>query len=195
MSGPDDRLEDFLRKAFSAGVPEPEYDADMASPVEVSQELRRRVLEQVRRESGELLARRLLQAAEETGWTREELLHETLGHERETAALLEGWGDPRSLTPAGLARLLWRVELDPIRWRELLTQTVASLVVFARPAEGRIFGRTTGLDDERRAYALAGGDVTRDPLRAWGEASSFVEEVEDQWTTLIMEPTSETDSE
>jgi hypothetical protein len=196
VTGADNRFEDFLQRAFSVGVPEPEYEADVASSLEVPAELRRRVLEQARRASAELLARRLLEAAAESGWSPEDLVHETLGHEREAEALLQGKGDPRGVTSAGLARLLWRLQLDPPRWRELLTQTVASFVVFVRPAEGHIFGRTTGLAGERRAEALSGGELVRDPRRARQEATTFVEEVEDEWTTLVSgKMTDELDSE
>jgi hypothetical protein len=184
MTDADKRFDDFLRGAYSVGVPEPTYEADAAAPEEVGSELRQRIIDSATRASGELLARRLLGAAGESGWTRKDLVHETLGHESEAEALLDGRGDPRAVTVAGLGRLLWRVGLDPAGWRELLTQTVAGFIVFRRTTEGQVFGRTTNLAGERRGEALSAGELMRDAARARREAESFVEEVEDEWTSL-----------
>lgn len=56
-----------LRNAFSLGVPEPEYAADMADPEDVPESLAFSVVARARERSTELLAERLRQAAEAVG--------------------------------------------------------------------------------------------------------------------------------
>lgn len=181
----DDRFEDFLRLAFTGGVGEPEYEADSAEPEAVRPELVNSILAETRRESSRLLARRLTEAAERTGWSLEDLAHEAIGEEQEARRFLTSGGDPRQLSPSGLARLLWRARLTLPAWKELLVQAVASHVAFRRPVEGDvIWGRTTGLTGDERADALSRAEVERDPVRAKRMADEFVEEVFEEWTNL-----------
>jgi hypothetical protein len=181
----DDRFEDFLRLAFAGGIGEPEYEVDSAEPEPVRPGLVRSILAETRRESSRLLARRLTKAAEHIEWSLEDLAHEATGEEQEARRFLTSGGDPRQLSAAGLARLLWRARLTLSAWKELLAQAVASHVVFRRPAEGDlIWGRTTGLTGDERADTLSGAEVERDPERARRVADEFVEEVVEEWTNL-----------
>lgn len=52
-----DRFEEFLRAAFKAGVPEPEYEADRAPPETVPPELKARALAEARRFSARKVRR------------------------------------------------------------------------------------------------------------------------------------------
>ncbi len=184
MTGSDDAFERELERAFSAGIHEPEYPADHAHPEVVPDWLVFEVVARARERSTELLAERLRQAAEEVRWTVDELASEARGQEGEAREFLRGWKSPRSLRPRSLAALLWRSELEPPQWQTLLAQAVASSFLFAAPTEEQVWGRTTGLSDEERGEALADrGD--RDAERAGRLAKIFVEEVIEEWTTLM----------
>jgi hypothetical protein len=180
----DDGFEDELRKAFALGVPEPDYPADTADPMDVPESLAFSVVARVRGRSTELLADRLRRAAEEIGWTPEDLAFEARDQEGEAREFLRGWKSPRSLQPRSLARLLWRSELDPRHWQTLLKQAVASSVFFAAATEEQVWGRATGLWGEERGEALAQRGE-RDPERAGHVARIFVEEVMEEWKTLM----------
>jgi hypothetical protein len=188
----DRGFDEILRGAFAEGIPEPHYDADSAKEKDVPDDLRAQLLARASTESGRLFAERVLEAAERVGWTSDELAQEAIGVEREAAQLLRGHGDPRLLTSQGLARMLWRAELDPFSWSELLTQLVASMTLFPTPLHGEVWGRTTGLSDAERGEALA-EDVERDPVRAKRVADLFVEEVIDEWTSLTLGETTTED--
>src|SRR3990172_7900891 len=97
MPEPRDRFDELLRSAFKAGVPEPEYEADDASPEEVPAELKARVIEEARQLSTRLLARRLCAAGEEVGWNIDDLASEAIGCEAEAKRLLRGEGTPLEL--------------------------------------------------------------------------------------------------
>jgi hypothetical protein len=184
MTRSDDAFEHELRNAFALGVPEPEYTADMADPEDVPESLAFSVVARARERSTELLAERLRQAAEAVGWTADDLASEARDQEGEARDFLRGWKSPRSLQPRSLARLLWRSELEQRQWQTLLTQAVASSFFFAAATEEQVWGRATGLSDEERGEALAERGE-RDPERAGRVARIFVEEVIDEWTTLM----------
>jgi hypothetical protein len=182
-----DKFDDFLHAAFAGGIAEPEYEADAAEPEPVSSELETSILAQTRNESSRLLARRMVAAATSIGWSPEDLVHEAVDQEREARQFLATGGDPRQLSPRALARLLWTAGLRPSAWKALLSQAVASYVVFRRPVQGDVvWGRTTGLTGDERADALLGAEVQRDPERASRVAEEFVEEVVEAWMTMRM---------
>ncbi|HYO46664.1 MAG TPA: hypothetical protein VEY33_08255 [Gemmatimonadota bacterium] len=175
-------LDEFLHVAYSAGVPDPEDHLDVSEAQEVPVDLRRRVIERAAQASSEFLAEMLDEAAREGGWAPDELSYEAIGHETEAALVLRGRGDPRDVSPIGMAQLFHTVGLEPDGWQQLLTQTVASFVTF--PTSGtQVLGRTTGLSPEERARALRGPE-SRDPARARKVAENFVEEVNEAWATL-----------
>jgi hypothetical protein len=180
----DDAFEQELRSAFAVGVPEPKYAADSADSEEVPESLAFSVVARARERSTELLAERLREAAEASGWTVDQLASEARDQEGEARDFLRGWKSPRSLRPHLLARVFWRSELKPQEWQTLLTQAVASSFFFAAPTEEQVWGRATGLPDEDRAEALATRGE-RDPDRAARVARIFVEEVIEEWTTLM----------
>lgn len=184
MTQNDDAFEAELRKAFAEGVPEPEYVADGADAVAVPDLVLFNLVARAREGSSQLLAKRLRRAAEEIGWTADDLAFEATNEEGAARDFLRGWKSPRSLQPRSLARLFWRSELEPAHWETLLAQAVASSTFFAAPTEEQVWGRATGLSDEQRAEALAQRGE-RDPERAGRAAKIFVEEVIDEWTTLI----------
>jgi len=184
MTRNNDAFETGLRDAFAAGVPEPEYVADGADPEDVPEALLFSVLARARERSSELLAERLREAAEEFGWTADELALEATDEESEARDFLRGWKSPQSLQPRSLARLLWRSGLEPLQWQRLLAQAVASSTFFAATSEEQVWGRATGLADEERAEALARRGE-RDPERAGRVAKIYVEEVIDEWTSLM----------
>ena len=192
MTGRNDALEHELREAFAYGILEPEYPADSADATAVPESLAFAVISNARARSTELLAERLRQAAEEVGWTPDDLASEALGHEGEARDFLRGWKSPRSLQPRSLARLLWRTELEPRNWLTLLTQAVTSSVFFAAPTEEQVWGRATGVSGEERGEALAQRGE-RDPERAGRVARIFVEEVIEEWT-MLMSGTKSTDA-
>jgi hypothetical protein len=180
-----DRFDELLRLAFTAGVAEPEYEADKAEPEAITPELVTSILGRVRDESSRLLASRITAAADRVGWSAEDLAHEAFGHEQEARQFLSTGGDPRPLSARGLAQVLWHARLKPSGWKDLLSQAVASYVVFQRPVEGDVvWGRTTGLSGDRRADGLLGAEVERNPERAKHVADDFVQEVSEEWTTL-----------
>lgn len=180
----DDAFERELRNAFAVGVPDREDVADHANPQEVPESLRFSVIAHARERSSELLAERLREAAEEIGWTSDELAFEATNEESEARDFLRGWKSPRSLQPRSLARLFWRSELEPSQWQTLLAQAVASSTFFAAPTEEQVWGRAPGLSGDERAEALSQRGE-RDPERAGRAAKIFVEEVIDEWTTLM----------
>ncbi len=185
MSDEADRFEDFLRLAFAGGVKEPEYEADTAEAEAVPSALLSSILAEAKQESSRLLARRMLEAADQIGWSLEDLAHEAVGEERQARRFLTSAGDPRQLSRYALARLLLRARLSPPAWKELLSQAVASYVVFPRPVEDDvILGRTSGLSGDQRADALSGGVAEKDPVRAKRVADEFVEEVVEAWMSL-----------
>jgi hypothetical protein len=180
----DDRLDRLLRQAFREGVPEPESEADTAAPEPIPSDLYRRLLARADELTGQLLAIKVLEAGESIGWGPKELTVDASGYEREARELLMGKGEPLQFPPEVIARLLWRVELGPTDWEELLIQLVASQVTFDRPVEGSVWARTTGLSDEARQAALTEGKPERNPARAERVARAFVEEVVEEWTSL-----------
>jgi hypothetical protein len=185
MPESSDRFEELLRAAFKAGVPEPEYEADYASPETVPLELKARALEETRQFSTRLLARRLCAAGEEAGRSIDDLASEAVGAEEEAKRLLLGNGTPLALEPKHLARMFFRAGLDPAEWEILLFQAVASQASYRQAPRGQIWGRTTGLSDLLRAERLSGtGPQFRDP--AWAErvARNFVDEVLGEWKKL-----------
>lgn len=185
MSEPSDPFEKFLRSAYKAGVPEPEYKADDASPEEVSPELKARVLEEARRFSTRLLARRLCAAGEEAGLNIDDLASEAFGCEAEAKRLLQGEGTLLELEPRHVARMFFRARFGPDEWATLLFQSVASQAMRPEAPQGEIWGRTTGLSKLLRAERLSGGKAQpRDA--AWAErvAQGFVDEVLDEWQKL-----------
>jgi hypothetical protein len=133
--------------------------------------------------TGKLFALRLLEAGEKHGWGYSELISEAVDHEEEVRHLLLGEGDPLQLPPELLARLLWRVNLLPADWNELLMQYVASNVSFEPPAEGEVWARATGHTAREAAGAFGSGE--RDPERASRVARSFVAEVVEEWENLV----------
>lgn len=188
MPGQRDPLDDLLRQAFEAGIPEPEYAADQASPVDVPADLRARLLQRASDASSEILGVRLREAGEAAGWTMDELAAEVAEHAGNASILLTGHGDPRRLPAHDLARLFRLVDLDPSEWSELLAQAVASHMLFSQPLQGQVWGRTTGLTGQERAEALVSGTPPiRDPDRARKVAQDFVEEVIDEWKSLAKE--------
>jgi hypothetical protein len=184
MTGNDDAFEHLLRNAFASGVSEPAYDADHTDPEDVPESLAFSVVARARGRSTELLAERLRGAAEAIGWTASELASEARNQESEAREFLRGWKSPRSLQPRSLAMMLWRSGLEPAQWQTLLTQAVASSFLFAAPTEEAVWGRATGLSEEDRGEALI-EKGERDPERAGRVARIFVEEVIDEWTTLM----------
>ena len=185
MADSTDRFDDFLRLAFASGVPEPKYEADAADAEAVPSELVSSILAEARWGSSKLLADRIVRAAQRIGWSPEDLAHEAVGQEAEASQFLSTGGDPRQLSPPALSRLLWRARLRLPAWKELLSQAIASYVVFRRPVEGDVvWGRTTGLSGDQRADALSEAEVERDPVRAKRVANDFVEEVVEAWTNL-----------
>jgi hypothetical protein len=184
MTRNDDAFEHELRNAFASGVPEPKYAADGSDPEDVPESLAFSVVARARERSTELLAERLRQAAEAIGWTADDLASEARDEEGEARDFLRGWKSPRSLQPRSLARLLWRSELEPRQWQTLLKQAAASSFFFAAPTEEQVWGRATGLSEEERGEALAQRGE-RDPERAGRVARIFVEEVIEEWTTLM----------
>lgn len=183
-----DHLDDLLRQAFEAGIPEPEHEADKTSPVDVPVDLRARLLQRAAYASSELLGTRLRAAGEAAGWTMDELAAEAAEHAGDASNLLAGRGDPRRLPAHDLARLFRLIGLDPSEWSELLTQTVASHVMFPQPLQGQVWGRTAGLTGRERAEALVSGTPpAKDPDRARRVAKDFVEEVIDEWKSLAKE--------
>jgi hypothetical protein len=193
MTRSDNAFERELRSAFALGVPEPEYAADSAGSEEVPESEAFSIVARARERSTELLAERLREAAEATGWTVDELAFEARDQEGEARDFLRGWKSPRSLRPNLLARMFWRSELEPQQWQTLLSQAVASSFFFTAPTEEQVWGRATGLPDEERGEALAGRGE-RDPERAARVARIFVEEVIEEWT-MLMSGTKTTDED
>lgn len=186
MSEPSDPFDELLRSTFKAGVPEPEYKADDASPEEVSAELKARVLEEARRFSTRLLARRLCAAGEEAGLNNiDDLASEAFGCEAEAKRLLQGEGTPLELEPRHIARMFFRARFGPDEWATLLFQAVASQARRPEAPQGEIWGRTTGLSNLLRAERLSGGKAQpRDAAWAESVARGFVDEVLDEWQKL-----------
>ncbi len=185
MPGPTDRFDEILRAAFRAGIPEPEYEADSASPAEVPESLRTRILDEAARLSTRLLAARVCEAGEHAGWSIDDLASEAVGSEEEAKNFLVGSGNPASIPPRGLARILVQAGLEPLAWMELLVQSVASHTLFQPPTQGQLWGRTTGLSQSKRSEHLAdSSDRERDPLRAGRVARGFAEEVVEEWRKL-----------
>lgn len=185
MPEPRDRFEELLRDAFEAGVSEPEYEADDASPEAVPLKLKARALEEARRFSARLLAGRLCAAGEEAGWNIDDLAPEAVGAEDEAKRFLLGNGTPLALEPKYLARMFFRARFDPAEWGTLLFQAAASQAIYRQAPKGQIWGRTTGLSNLLRAERLSGASPQfRDP--AWAErvARNFVDEVLDEWKKL-----------
>jgi hypothetical protein len=180
----DDRLEKLLKQAFAEGLAEPTSEGDQATGEPVPADLRRSLLERARTLTGELLALELLEAGDPLGWGFDELVAEAADYEREARELLLGHGDPLDFPPEVLARLFWRVELDPADWDELLAQFVVTSVTFGSAAEGFARGRTSGLAESERGKMLDPSASQRDPYRAGRVAAAFVEEVIDEWTVL-----------
>src|SRR5438132_1940560 len=177
MPEPRDPLDELLRRAFKAGFPDPEYEADDAPPTEVLPELRARAIEEARQFSTRLLARKLCSAGEEVGWNIDDLASEAVGCESEAKRFLLGEGTPGELEPRHLAKIFFRARFEPDEWEILLFQAVASQVIHQGAQGGEIWGRTTGLSDLQRAKRLSGSKPQpRDP--AWAErvARGFVEE-------------------
>src|SRR5437868_3570784 len=99
MTRSDDAFEQELHNAFALGVPEPEYAADTADPTDVTESLAFSVVAHARERSTELLAERLRRAAENVGWTADDLASEAQDQEGEAREFLRGWKSPRSLQP------------------------------------------------------------------------------------------------
>src|SRR4051812_41758607 len=118
----DARLERLLRDVYDEGLWEPTITEEEAGPESVPRSLVEKAINEAEALTGKLFAIRLLEAGDEVGWGFHELLAEAADHEREVRELLLGRGDPLQLPPELLARLLWRTELDPADWKDLLTQ-------------------------------------------------------------------------
>lgn len=180
-----DRFEELLRRAFKAGVSEPEYEADYASPESVPPELKARALEEARWFSTRLLANRLRSAGEESGWNIDDLASEAVGSEEEARRFLLGEKTPLALEPKHLARIFLRAGFPPDQWEILLFQATASQASYRQIPEGRIWGRTSGLSDLLRTERLSGtGPEIRDPIWAERVARNFVDEVLEEWRNL-----------
>jgi len=171
-----DRLGHLLRRAFESGVD--------AQPVPVPEALRERIIERAGTYSGELLGEKLRQAASAAGWSLGDLAAEAGSRASDARRVLAGEGDPQCLEAKLWGKLLARIDLNPAVIRDLFKQTVSSYVIFSKPVEGQVFGRTTGLSCEDRASALASGDVVRDPDRAGRVAEAFVADVTEAWERL-----------
>lgn len=184
MPGTDDRNDELLREAFATGLPEPEYEADSAQPEAPPAPLRARIIARAAQRTAELLTERLREGAEEIGWSLDDLAEEAGDEADQARALLRYGGDPRRLSSDALARLFWRVELEPADWSDLLLQAVVAHAVFPRPAQGEIWGRTTGLTGPSRADALLGAAGERDPEKARRVARIFVDGVIEEWKSL-----------
>lgn len=181
----ENSFEVFLQEAFAHGAKGPEHTADSAEPEAVPDELRRAILASAKHESSRLLVDRIATAISQSGGSLDELAEEALDEEEQAHGFLIDGGDPRVLSPAGHARLLKAARLDASSWKELLTQAVASFVVFSRPTETDVvWGRTTGLSGDKRADALSAAEGFRDPGRARRVADEFVEEVMDEWINM-----------
>ena len=120
-----DSFDEFLYRAYESGVSEPEYEADLAEAEAIRPELVTSILAQARRESPRILAERIVAAGDRAGWSAEDLAYEAVNEERVARQFLSAGGDPRQVSPRGLARLLWAAGLEPAQWRELLGQAVA----------------------------------------------------------------------
>ena len=178
-------FDEFLYRAYESGVSEPEYEADLAEAEAIRPELVTSILAQARRESPTILAERIVVAGDRAGWSAEDLAYEAVNEERVARQFLSAGGDPRQLSPRGLARLLWAAGLEPAQWRELLAQAVAGYVVGASGIQsGVVWGRTSGLAGDQRADALLGGEAERDPVAIGRVAGEYVDEVIEAWTSL-----------
>jgi hypothetical protein len=181
-----DSFDEFLYRAYESGVGEPEYEADLAQAEAIRPELVTSILAQARRESPRILAERIVAAGDQAGWSAEDLAYEAVNEERVARQFLSVGGDPRQLSPRGLAHLLWTAGLEPAQWRELLAQAVAGFVVGAGGIQGGgVWGRTSGLAGDQRADALlGGGEAERDPVAIGRVAGEYVEEVVEAWMSL-----------
>jgi hypothetical protein len=185
MPDPVDRLDEILRAAFGAGVPEPEYDADNAPAEEVPPSLHARIVQEAAMVSTRLLASRVCDAGENAGWKIDDLASEAVGCEEEAKQFLSGSGNPADISPQGLARILVRAQIEPLEWKDLLVQSVASHTLFQQPTQGQLWGRTSGLSPSRRSEQLASsGERERVPVRAERVARGFAEEVLEEWNRL-----------
>jgi hypothetical protein len=165
------KLDALLAKAAPLAMVRNEFDD--ADPVSVPDALREQVMVRAQGESGRLLADSILAAAEARGESREALISGTSDNE-DVAALLDGRGDPRSVGPAVLARLLARAGADARDLRELILQTVAQLVVVRPQSKQSFFLRPLGLGksgDERSRVALSVG-------------AEFADKVVEEWEGL-----------
>ena len=182
---PEDWLEKVLRGALVAPAQEPEISAADAPPVSIPVAWQEELLARVAQRSSDLLAQRIREGAEQTGWSLDDLAAEALDSLEAVQDFLHHGGDPQRLTPEAFARLFGCVELVPSDWQDLLRQTVSAFATTSPSQSGTIMRQTTGLSGSARAEAFGGaGGGQRDPERAVRTAELFVEGVMSEWRTL-----------
>jgi hypothetical protein len=191
MSTPEDWLEQALRQGLAPTARDDEAETSEGQSTPVPPEWREKLLARVARRSSVLLGQRILEHAEGTGWSLDALAEEAGDCAEAARDFLRRGGDPQRLAPEAFARLLWRVELPPPSWRDLLRQAVSAFATVAAPQTGTIMGRTTGLSGISRAEALGDLKRHRDSQLAVHTAERYVDEVTSEWKRLTNEAASQ----
>ena len=182
---PEDWLEKVLRGALAGPAQESAGSAADASPVPISAAWREELLARVARRSSDLLAQRIREHAEQTGWSLDDLAEQGRGCSNAARDFLRHGGDPQRLTPEGFARLFWCTGLAPSDWQDLLRQTVSAFATTPPSRSETIMRQTTGLSGSALPEALSGaGGGQRDPGQAVRTAELFVDRVMSEWRTL-----------
>jgi len=186
VSGTDKPLDEFLRRAYAAGVTEPQiatedHDEDSKLPAA----LQSTILDRSAARSSKLLAQLLRSGAAQQGLTPEELVRLATGNERRAHDFVRAGGDPRLLSPMQLAQMLAAADVRIEDWQDLARQAVTSYVLRSPSTpNAHVWGRSSGLDTAQRGAALHRDFVERDTDGANGVAQQYVEEVTRAWTNL-----------